>query len=103
MRTYKRVLVFVGALAVLCLVHAAAQMMNASEVRSALSGTVTWAAAKGDVLPPGGELVRIKTLTGEAAAARVEATSEVVEVLVAPGDEITAGMVIAKVQPAEKK
>lgn len=101
MRNYQKVLTVVVALALLCLVHAAAQ--TAADVRSSLSGTVSWVAQEGAVLPPGGELVRIKTLTGEAAAARVEETAEVVSISVAPGEAITAGTVVAKVRPVAKK
>lgn len=102
MKSYQKALLIVVSMALLCLVHAAAQATGEG-ARSSLSGTVSWVAQEGTVLPAGGEIVRIKTLTGEAAAARVEERSEIISVAVAPGDEITAGMVVAQVRPAEVK
>ncbi len=67
------------------------------EVRSSLSGDVTWVAAVGTQVSEGSELMRIATLTGEAVAARAAENGIVLEVLVKPGDKVFAGEAVARI------
>ncbi len=68
------------------------------EAQASIAGTVTWTVQSGSAVPVGGELVRVRTLTGEVAAARAEDGCLVREVLVAVGDDIKAGEVVARVE-----
>ena len=63
-------------------------------VKAGLNGEVTWTAAPGDEAAAGDALIRIRTLTGDAAAARAPDNGTVQEILVRPGDSITTGMVV---------
>lgn len=69
-----------------------------SPVVAGIAGEVSWVAAQGSEVPPGGAIVKVKTLTGEAAAARAgESPAHIDSVLVAVGDKVTAGTVVAHV------
>lgn len=94
MRKIMAVCLFLGITAFA--VHAVMAGM-ADDIQSSLSGTVSWTAEKGSAVVPGSELVRIKTLTGEAAAARAAADGTVEDILVAVGDEVSVGQVVARV------
>lgn len=72
-----------------------------TEVRASIAGTVTWTAATGSAVPAGAELVRVRTLTGEVAAARAEEGCRVNEVLVAVGEDVAAGQAVARVEKQE--
>lgn len=99
MRRMLAVCLFLGITAVA--VHAVMAGM-ADDIKSSLSGKVSWTAEQGSAVTPGSEIVRIKTLTGEAAAARAAESGTVEEMLVAVGDEVSAGQVVARVA-AEKQ
>ena len=87
--------VFLALLLVFC-VHTV--MAGAgTEVRSGLSGDVTWVVSPGTEVSEGAELVRISTLTGESAAARSPQNGTVTEVMVHPGEKIATGTVVARV------
>ena len=70
----------------------------AVDATSGIAGTVTWRAEPGSMLAAGAEIVRVRTLTGEVAAARAEGGCTVGEVLVAVGDDVAAGDVVARVK-----
>ena len=72
------------------------------DVKSSLAGTVTWTAEPGSALAAGAEIVRVRTLTGEVAAARAEADCSVSEMLVAVGDDIAAGQVVARLKKQDE-
>ena len=72
------------------------------DVKSSLAGTVTWTAEPGSALAAGAEIVRVRTLTGEVAAARAEADCSVSEMLVAVGDDIAAGQVVARLKQQDE-
>lgn len=67
----------------------------AVDAKAGIAGTVTWTAEPGSMLAAGEEIVRVRTLTGEVAAARAEGSCSLSEMLVAVGDEIAAGQVVA--------
>ncbi len=67
------------------------------EVRSSLSGDVTWTAAVGTQVYEGSEIVRVSTLTGEAVAARAVEGGTVSDMMVRPGDKVFAGQVVARI------
>lgn len=67
------------------------------EVRSGLSGEVTWVIPAGTDVSEGTELVRIATLTGESAAARAPKDGRVEQVMVHPGDKLSPGMVVVRI------
>ncbi len=69
----------------------------ATDAKASIAGTVTWTALPGTTLAAGAEIVRVRTLTGEVAAARAEDGCTVHEMLVAVGDDIAAGQVVARV------
>ena len=74
----------------------------AVDVKSGIAGTVTWRAEPGSVLAAGAEIVRVRTLTGEVAAARAEEDCSVSEMLVSVGDDITAGQVVARLKKQDE-
>ena len=74
----------------------------AVDVKSGIAGTVTWTAEPGSALAAGAEIVRVRTLTGEVAAARAEADCSVSEMLVAVGDDIAAGQVVARLKQQDE-
>jgi len=71
------------------------------DVKSSLAGTVTWTAEPGSTLTAGAEIVRVRTLTGEAAAARAEDGCRMSETLVAVGDDVAVGQIVARVEKQE--
>lgn len=68
---------------------------------SSLNGTVVpeGLIAPGTTVKEGQVLVMVKTFAGNAPAARASIDGKVVEVNVMPGNEITAGQVVAKIKP----
>ena len=68
---------------------------------SSLNGTVVadGLVAVGTAVKEGQVLVMVKTFAGNAPAARASIDGTVVEVLVVPGSEITAGQVVVKIMP----
>ncbi len=74
----------------------------AVDAKSGIAGTVTWTAEPGSALAAGAEIVRVRTLTGEVAAARAEADCSVSEMLVAVGDDIAAGQVVARLKQQDE-
>ena len=53
----------------------------------------------GTVVKEGQVLVMVRTFAGNAPAARASVDGTVVEVLVVPGAQITAGQIVAKIRP----
>lgn len=94
----KRILAAAGL--VLLLVFCVHTVMAGSilEVRAGLSGQVTWTIPPGSAVSEGDELVRISTLTGEAAAARAPQNGTVERVLVQPGSQISPGMPVVRMR-----
>jgi biotin carboxyl carrier protein len=68
---------------------------------SSLDGTVVadGLVAVGTAVKEGQVLVMVKTFAGNAPAARASIDGTVVEVLVVPGSEISAGQVVVKIKP----
>ena len=94
----KKILTFGLFLGVILLAFHALRAEAAVDVKSGIAGTVTWRAEPGSTLAAGAEIVRVRTLTGEVAAARAEGGCTVGEVLVAVGDDVAAGDVVARVK-----
>lgn len=74
----------------------------AVDAKSGIAGKVTWTAAPGATLAAGAEIVRVRTLTGEVAAARAEDDCSVSEIFVSVGDDIDAGQVVARLKKQEE-
>ncbi|MCR5559118.1 MAG: acetyl-CoA carboxylase [Schwartzia sp.] len=67
-------------------------------VNSAIGGKVTWVIPEGSEVQEGTELVRISALSGgEIAAARSKIDGVVSETCVKKGDDIAAGVVVARI------
>lgn len=68
---------------------------------SSLNGTVVadGLVTVGTAVKEGQVLVMVKTFAGKAPAARASIDGTVVEVLVVPGSEISAGQVVVKIKP----
>ena len=83
----------------LCLLLGARTVMAGTlvDVRAVLGGEVSWTEQAGARVAEGSALVCIKTLTGEAVAARSTVTGTVREVKVTPGTKIAPGVVVARV------
>ena len=80
-----------------------ANASNASTVAqvSSLNGTVVaeGLVTVGTAVKEGQVLVMVKTFAGNAPAARASIDGTVVEVLVVPGSEITAGQIVVTIKP----
>ncbi|MBQ7515983.1 MAG: biotin attachment protein [Schwartzia sp.] len=64
-----------------------------------IGGEVTWTVRPGDEVTEGSELVRVAALSGgEAVAARARWRGVVRETRVAPGERITSGTVVARIE-----
>ena len=74
----------------------------AVDATSGIAGIVTWRAEPGSMLAAGAEIVRVRTLTGEVAAARAEEDCSVSEIFVSVGDDITAGQVVARLKKQDE-
>ena len=74
----------------------------AVDATSGIAGTVTWRAEPGSMLAAGAEIVRVRTLTGEVAAARAEENCSVSEMLVSVGDDIAVGQVVARLKKQDE-
>ena len=74
----------------------------AVDATSGIAGTVTWRAEPGGMLAAGAGIVRVRTLTGEVAAARAEENCSVSEMLVSVGDDIAAGQVVARLKKQDE-
>ena len=98
----KKALVFGLFLGVMLLAVHALTAEAAVDAKSGIAGTVTWTAEPGSALAAGAEIVRVRTLTGEVAAARAEADCSVSEMLVAVGDDIAAGQVVARLKQQDE-
>ena len=98
----KKALMFGLFLGVMLLAVHALTAEAAVDAKSGIAGTVTWTAEPGSVLAAGAEIVRVRTLTGEVAAARAEADCSVSEMLVAVGDDIAAGQVVARLKQQDE-
>ena len=66
---------------------------------SSLSGQVVSVVSTGAKVSEGSVLVTVKTLAGSSPAARSNCNGTVVSVSVSPGSNISAGQVVAQVQP----
>ncbi len=66
---------------------------------SSLSGQVVSVVSTGARVSEGSVLVTVKTLAGSSPAARSNCSGTVVSVSVSPGSNISAGQVVAQVQP----
>ncbi len=98
----KKALMFGLFLGVMLLAVHALTVEAAVDAKSGIAGTVTWTAEPGSALAAGAEIVRVRTLTGEVAAARAEADCSVSEMLVAVGDDIAAGQVVARLKQQDE-
>lgn len=98
----KKALMFGLFLGVMLLAVHALTAEAAVDAKSGIAGTVTWTAEQGSALAAGAEIVRVRTLTGEVAAARAEADCSVSEMLVAVGDDIAAGQVVARLKQQDE-
>lgn len=98
----KKALMFGLFLGVMLLAVHALTAEAAVDAKSGIAGTVTWTAEPGSALAAGAEIVRVRTLTGEVAAARAEADCSVNEMLVAVGDDIAAGQVVARLKQQDE-
>lgn len=98
----KKALMFGLFLGVMLLAVHALTAEAAVDAKSGIAGTVTWTAEQGSALTAGAEIVRVRTLTGEVAAARAEADCSVSEMLVAVGDDIAAGQVVARLKQQDE-
>ena len=98
----KKALMFGLFLGVMLLAVHALTAEVAVDAKSGIAGTVTWTAEPGSALAAGAEIVRVRTLTGEVAAARAEADCSVSEMLVAVGDDIAAGQVVARLKQQDE-
>lgn len=98
----KKALMFGLFLGVMLLAVHALTAEAAVDAKSSIAGTVTWTAEPGSALAAGAEIVRVRTLTGEVAAARAEADCSVSEMLVAVGDDIAAGQVVARLKQQDE-
>ena len=87
------VLAIVFVLASLGIAYAAAAQT------SSLSGQVVSVVATGTKVSEGTVLVTVKTLAGSSPAARSNCNGTVVSVSVSPGSTVSAGQVVAQVQP----
>lgn len=96
-RGMKRILLVMLTLALLLVGGHAVLAGSGQEIRSSLSGEVTWTTAPGTPVAEGSELVRISTLTGEAVAARALSDGRVEAVLVHPGETVAVGQVVARI------
>ncbi len=79
----------------------AAGAADAVAQASSLNGTVVadGLVAVGTAVKEGQVLVMVKTFAGNAPAARASIDGTVIEVLVVPGSEISAGQVVVKIKP----
>jgi biotin carboxyl carrier protein len=66
---------------------------------SSLSGQVVSVVSTGTKVTEGSVLVTVKTLAGSSPAVRSNCSGTVVSVSVSPGSNISAGQVVAQVQP----
>jgi len=66
---------------------------------ASLSGTVVSTVSTGAKVSEGAVLVQVKTIAGTAPAARANCNGTVVAVSVAPGSSVSAGQVVAQIQP----
>ena len=66
---------------------------------SSLSGQVVSVVSVGTKVSEGSVLVTVKTLAGSSPAARSNCNGTVTSVSVSPGSNISAGQVVAQVQP----
>ena len=98
----KKALMFGLFLGVMLLAVHALTAEAAVDAKSGIAGTVTCTAEPGSALAAGAEIVRVRTLTGEVAAARAEADCSVSEMLVAVGDDIAAGQVVARLKQQDE-
>ena len=98
----KKALMFGLFLGVMLLAVHALTAEAAVDAKSGIAGTVTWTAEPGSALAAGAEIVRVRTLTGEVAAGRAEADCSVSEMLVAVGDDIAAGQVVARLKQQDE-
>ena len=98
----KKILTFGLFLGVILLAFHALRAEAAVDVKSGIAGTVTWRAEPGSMLAAGAEIVRVRTLTGEVAAARAEEDCSVSEMLVSVGDDIAAGQVVARLKKQDE-
>ena len=98
----RKALVFGIFLAIMMFAVHALTAEAAVDAKSGIAGTVTWRAEPGSALAAGAEIVRVRTLTGEVAAARAEADCSVSEMLVAVGDDIAAGQVVARLKQQDE-
>ena len=98
----RKALVFGIFLAIMMFAVHALTAEAAVDAKSGIAGTVTWRAEPGSMLAAGAEIVRVRTLTGEVAAARAEADCSVSEMLVAVGDDIAAGQVVARLKQQDE-
>ena len=89
------VLAVVFVLATMGLVYAAGAVAQTSS----LSGQVISVVSTGTRVSEGTVLVTVKTLAGSSPAARSNCNGTVVSVSVSPGSNISAGQVVAQVQP----
>ena len=97
----KKALMFGLFLGVMLLAVHALTAEAAVDAKSGIAGTVTWTAEPGSTLTAGAEIVRVRTLTGEAAAARAEDGCRMSEALVAVGDDVAVGQIVARVEKQE--
>ena len=98
----RKALVFGIFLAIMMFAVHALMAEAAVDAKSGIAGTVTWRAEPGSALAAGAEIVRVRTLTGEVAAARAEEDCSVSEMLVSVGDDITAGQVVARLKKQDE-
>ena len=70
----------------------------AVDQRGVLAGRVVSLLAPGTAVQEGDILVRVETMTGPVPAARATTKGVVAEVLVKPGDSISVGQVVARIQ-----
>ena len=89
------ILAVVFVIASLGLAYAAASRAQTSS----LSGQVVSVVSTGARVSEGSVLVTVKTLAGSSPAARSNCNGTVVSVSVSPGSNISAGQVVAQVQP----
>ena len=98
----RKALVFGIFLAIMMFAVHALTAEAAVDAKSGIAGTVTWRAEPGSMLAAGAEIVRVRTLTGEVAAARAEENCSVSEMLVSVGDDIAAGQVVARLKKQDE-
>lgn len=66
---------------------------------ASISGTVVSTVSAGTKVNEGAVLVQVKTIAGSAPAARANCNGTVASVSVAPGSSVSAGQVVAQIQP----